>query len=237
MARIAFVVGTYPPAEQQRRIDAALSFASADVEIGIIQIEATPYVQDLNPAVADLVAPHFIAAFRKAEGEGYDAVVPLGTLDLGVDGGRSAVDIPVIAPTEAMLHVASLLGDRFGGIVYHEKQMSMLQAIVRRYGMEHKMAGWQDTGFELPDIAENEAAMREDFVARAKELIARDNCDVILALGVTQCPVHIKAEWLTAQLGVPVVEGIGAPIRVAAMLAHLGLTHSRRRWPKFPGAR
>jgi hypothetical protein len=31
---------------------------------------------------------------------------------------------------------------------------------------------------------------------------------------------------------VPVVEGIGAPIRMAAMLAGLGLRHSRKRWPK-----
>jgi hypothetical protein len=29
-----------------------------------------------------------------------DAIVPLGTLDLGVDGGKSAVDIPVIGPTD-----------------------------------------------------------------------------------------------------------------------------------------
>lgn len=237
MSRIAFVIGNYPPVELKRRIDAALSFASADVEIGIIQIPAAPFIHGLTPTEVQLAAPHFIAAFRQAEAEGYDAVVPLGTLDLGVDGGRSAVDIPVIAPTEAMLHVASLLGERFGGIVYHEKQMSMLQAIVRRYGMEYKMAGWQDTGFELPDIAANEAAMRENFVARAKELIARDKCDVILALGITQCPVHIKAEWLTEQLGVPVVEGIGAPIRMAALLAHLGLKHSRRRWARSPSAR
>jgi allantoin racemase len=44
--------------------------------------------------------------------------------------------------------------------------------------------------------------------------------------------VHIKADWLQEQLGVPVVEGIGAPIRVAAMLASLGLKQSRVRWPK-----
>ena len=32
--------------------------------------------------------------------------------------------------------------------------------------------------------------------------------------------------------GVPVVEGIGAPIRMAAMLVGLGLSQSRVRWPK-----
>jgi hypothetical protein len=31
-------------------------------------------------------------------------------------------------------------------------------------------------------------------------------------------PVHIKPDWLMQELGVPVVEGIGAPVRLAAML-------------------
>jgi Asp/Glu/hydantoin racemase len=44
--------------------------------------------------------------------------------------------------------------------------------------------------------------------------------------------VHIKSDWLQEQLGVPVVEGIGAPIRIAAMLVSLGLKQSRVRWPK-----
>jgi Asp/Glu/hydantoin racemase len=49
--------------------------------------------------------------------------------------------------------------------------------------------------------------------------------------------VHIKPDWLSKELGVPVVEGIGSPIRVAAAMAHLGLKHSRKRWPKSPNAK
>jgi len=40
---------------------------------------------------------------------------------------------------------------------------------------------------------------------------------------------------LQEQLGVPVVEGFGAPIRMAALLASLGLKQSRVRWPKSAG--
>jgi Asp/Glu/hydantoin racemase len=71
-----------------------------------------------------------------------------------------------------------------------------------------------------------------NFVDEAKKLIAQ-GAEVIIPMGVTQCPVHIKPDWLQEQLGgVPVVEGIGAPIRIAAMLASLGLKQSRVRWPK-----
>jgi Asp/Glu/hydantoin racemase len=46
--------------------------------------------------------------------------------------------------------------------------------------------------------------------------------------------VHIKPDWLMQELGVPVVEGIGAPIRLAAMLVSLKLNYSRVYWPKSP---
>jgi hypothetical protein len=36
------------------------------------------------------------------------------------------------------------------------------------------------------------------------------------------------------ELGVPVVEGIGAPIRLAAALVSLKLGFSRKFWPKSP---
>ena len=42
----------------------------------------------------------------------------------------------------------------------------------------------------------------------------------------------MKPQWLADRLGVPVVEGIGAPIRMAALMAGLKLTHSRVRWQK-----
>jgi allantoin racemase len=232
MVRVAFVIGGYPAEERIRREHVAMSYASTEVEIGIVSAPVSPYVHGLSPIEIQLVAPAFINAFRQAEKEGYDAVVPLGTLDLGVDGGRSAVDIPVVGPTEAMLHIASLLGRRFGALIYHDRLRPMTQAIVRRYGMDDKIVGWRACGFDLPDLAANHDAVVENFVAGARALIKDRAVEVILPLGISQCPIHMKPEWLSEQLGVPVVEGSGAPIRLAAMLAELNLTHSRTRWPK-----
>jgi Asp/Glu/hydantoin racemase len=71
------------------------------------------------------------------------------------------------------------------------------------------------------------------FVDQGRDLI-KAGADVILLMGITQCPVHIKPDWLMDQLGVPVVEGIGAPIRLAAILVALKLRYSRTYWPKSP---
>ena len=138
-----------------------------------------------------------------------------------LDGGRSAVDIPVIAPMEACLHVAALLGDRFGLIIYHEKLLAFNRAIVRRYGMEERIVGFGVSGFDLPDLTAHREEVITNFVSEAERLISA-GAEVIIPMGISQCPVHIDPQWLQEQLGVPVVEGFGAPIRIAGLLAGAG---------------
>src|SRR5947208_231684 len=150
MIRVAFVIGEYPPQERRLREDVAKSYSSGDVEVGILSVKPSPY-GGLTPAEIQLVAPYFHAAYIQAEREGYDAAVPLGTLDLGVDGGRSLVDIPVIGPCEAMFHIAAQLGDRFGIICYHESVIPRQITQTRHYGMESWIAGRRASGFKLKD--------------------------------------------------------------------------------------
>jgi allantoin racemase len=235
MARIAFLIGDYPGEERERREKVALSYATDDIQVGIVPVVGiTAYQRGNSPAELQLVAPAFIEAFRRAEAEGYDAAVPLGALDLAVDAARSVVDIPIVGPAEAMLHIASLLGDRFGVLVYSETSLVLCRRIVKRYEMSHKVVGWRSCGIALPDIAGDRDRFLQAFVGHARDLVEKDGAEVLLPMGITQCPVHVKPDWLSERLGVPVVEGIGAPIRLAAMLAGLNLRHSRKHWPRSP---
>lgn len=231
MIRVAFVIGDYPADQRRLRVDVAKSYSSEEVEVGILSVPARPF-DGLGPAEIQAAAPIFHEAFRQAEDEGFDAVVPLGMLDLGVDGGRSVVDIPVIAPLQAALHVAAQVGEHFGIVCYHPSAIPRHRAQTRAYGMEEWIAGRRASGFYVQHIADNKDKMIESFLMAAHALIEEDGADVIIAQGITQCPVQMKPDWLTEQLGVPVVEGIGAPIRMAALLVSLGLRHSRVRWQK-----
>src|SRR5260370_4161999 len=118
MIRVAFVVGDYPPEQLRLREDAARGYSSAEVEVGIVRVAARPF-DGLGPAEIQAAAPIFHEAFRQAEREGYDAVVPLGMLDIGVEGGRSAVDIPLIAPLHAGLQFAAQVAREFGVVCDH----------------------------------------------------------------------------------------------------------------------
>ena len=50
----------------------------------------------------------------QAEKDGYDAVVVLCNMDIGVPEARSMVDIPVLGPGEVTMTYATLLGAKFG---------------------------------------------------------------------------------------------------------------------------
>ena len=95
MVRVAFIVGDYPSEESTRREQVALSYSNSEVQVGIVRAPITPYFYGMTQCEMTLVAPTVIEAFHRAEKEGYQAAVPLGFLDLGLDGGRAAVDIPI----------------------------------------------------------------------------------------------------------------------------------------------
>src|SRR5258707_15210592 len=146
MIRVAFIIGDYPAEERRIREEAAKSFSSPEVEVGIVSVAPSPF-GGLGPAEISLVAPYYHAAYLQAEREGYDAAVPLGTLDLGVDGGRSLVDIPVVGPCEAMFHVAAQLGERFGIICYHQSVIPRQIKQTHHFCMEPWIAGRPAPGF------------------------------------------------------------------------------------------
>ncbi len=154
-------------------------------------------------------------------------------LDLGVEGGRCLVDIPIIAPFEAVLHVASLLGDRFGLINYESYSSPRSLARARKYGMEQCIAGIRSVEMPKSEMTANRDQLVETFLRHARKLIDEDGAQVIIPSGISQCPVQMKPDFLAKELGVPIVEGIGAPIRVAAMLVSLGYKHSRIRYPRM----
>src|SRR5438128_10354589 len=170
MIRVAFVIGDYPPEQRALREEVAKSYSSAGVEVGILSVPARPF-DGLTPAEIRAAAPLFHDAFREAEREGYDAVVPLGMLDIGVEGGRSAVDIPVIAPLQAVLHVAAQVGEHFGVVCYHPSAIPRHRAQTIAYGMEQFIAGRRASGFYVQHISENKDRMVQSILRTASDLI------------------------------------------------------------------
>jgi len=232
MPRIAIVVGDYPDAEFARRRDRIVAFSGGDIDVGVIRIAPSAYAKGFDGDEAQPFVPQFVAGFRRAEAEGYDAVSPLGVLDIGIDAGRMSVSIPIVGALEASLHFATLLGRRAGLIVYSANLVATVQRLAEHYGFAHAVAGYGHVGTDLTELAASSARLHDAFVAAARTLIEANDADVIVSAGISLCPIHLDRTALERAIGLPVVEPIGAPIQLAASLVRMGIRHSRKCWPR-----
>jgi allantoin racemase len=229
--KIGYVMGTFSDAARERRLNAVRSRADESIELHVMQVDEPMELRNWTPEDTLVREAAFVAAFRRAQDDGCDAVVPDGMLDLGVEAGRSAVHIPVVAPFEAAIHVAACVGTRVGIIQYTSAFVPAVWAKVRKYGVTDLVVAVAALDVEMVDLEAQRDAVGAQTVALGRKLVAEHAADVIIPTGPGLCPVTLDPAWLGAQIGVPVVEGIGAPIQMAAALVRLGLTQSPVRWP------
>ncbi len=77
----------------------------------------------------------------------YDAIVFTGALDPGFAAARLVSKIPVASALHSSVHVASLIGERFGIIQGSPSSAPIARHCVERYGLGHKLASVRCHGY------------------------------------------------------------------------------------------
>jgi allantoin racemase len=229
--RIAVLLGQYPADELELRTDAVKRAAPASVEIEFRQIEGSVYRRGLTNLHRELVAPLVVCAAIDAERDGCHAVVPYGTLDLGVEEARHAVSIPVLGPGRTSSNVAAAVSDRFAVLCYDRPHVTMFSALTREWDVGRHVTSIRQVGVEVTEMASDPDRLRKQFVMTANEAIKSESAELILPLGMTMVPVHLSAGELTSELGIPVLDPLALTLRVADGLASSGFVNSRVAYP------
>ena len=234
--KILVVMGEYPPEEGERRRQAVLKCASAGTEIGFAVIKAT-FFRRSNSQVNSLSAGPLVAeAAIKAEAEGYDAVVPFGTLDAGVELSRNLVRIPVVGAGQSVMHLGVQLSNRLGIIAYEAKSITFMRKQLHAWRVADSVVGIRSVQIPLPESTKNRNAMRQRFIEVARDLIDNQDAEIIVPMGVTMVPVQYAPAEFEEELGVPVMDALKTSIQTAEMLVRMRLTHSERTYPRPPTA-
>ena len=163
--------------------------------------------------------------------QGYDAVCIDTMSDSGMEALRSALDIPVISPGKASMLFAMMLGNKFALLGQWEPAVIRAQKFVKSLGLEAFCAGVENYDVK-PDYV-NLMAGKEDktlprMLAAGKRAVA-NGADVLI-LGFTT--MHQAHEYLSARLPIPVVNPGPLTYKLVESVLDLGITHSRRPWPK-----
>jgi allantoin racemase len=230
--KIMVVMGEYPPEEGERRRQAVLKCASPGTEIEFGVIKAT-FFRRSNSQVNSLSAGPLVAEVaQKAEADGYDAVVPFGTLDAGVELARNLVHIPVVGAGQAVMHLAVQLSNRLGVIAYEEKSIPFMRKQMYAWRVADSVVGIRSVEIPLAESTKNRDVMRERFIKIARDLIDSHDAEVIVPMGVTMVPVQYSPQEFEKELGVPVMDALKTSIQTAEMIVRMGLSHSTKTYPR-----
>ena len=157
---------------------------------------------------------------RLAQGEGFDAVVIACFGDPGLDAARELTTAPVLGIAEAAFHAASFVATGFSVVTTMTRTCVVAERLVVRYGFERTCRGIHGT--DIPVLALE--ACGEDTIAQleaaARAALGRDRSGaIVLGCGGMSALCHT----LQQRLGVPVVDGVSAAVKLAEALVALGL--------------
>ena len=232
--KIMVVMGEYPPEEGERRRQSVLRCASPGTEIGFDVIKATFFRRSSSQVNSLSAGPLVASVAVRAEASGFDAVVPFGTLDAGVELARNLVRIPVVGAGQSVLHLGAQLSNRLGVIAYEEKSIPFMRKQMHAWRVADSVVGIRSVEIPLPESTNSRDSMRKRFIEAGRDLIDKDDAEIIVPMGVTMVPVQFSSQEFQTELGVPVMDALKTSIQTAEIMVRMGLAHSMRTYPRPP---
>ena len=226
------LIGGLPEADLNRRIEILKSYASLGTEINLVMTRNPPPSVD-SLAEMELAAPGILERVVRSEKEGADAVLIWGGHDPSLLSARSLVEIPVLGPGSASMHIASFLADYFSLIVQLPEVEQLAWRQIRDYKLEEKCVGVYSVDISVLELGKPESyeAVKETVIESID-----DGADAV-CFGCMALNNHV--DRLTEELkkthpGATIVHPGRTSIRLAEMLVELGLSQSRFTYPNPP---
>lgn len=218
--------------ELLRRQELLNSWAFPGTEVTVVDVSEGP--ASIESAYEEyLSVPATFDGVRKAEADGFDAVI-LGCFgDPGLEAVRELVNIPVIGPGEASLLLAASLGHRFSVVTILDNVVAGQELQAYKAGVRDKLASVVATQIPVLDLMKDPARSRARVIEVGRQAIERDRADTLM-LGCMTMSFLDVADEVSAELGVPVINAGKAALKAAESLVSLGMSHSKRAFPTPP---
>jgi len=144
--------------------------------------------------------------------------------DPGLLAAREIASGPVIGIAEAAMHLATLVATRFSIVTTLPRTVIIARHLLRQYGFEHHCAALH--AIDLPVLAlEDGTGLAQQKVRERCIQAKRDDRSGAIVLG---CGGMAElASELTHELGMPVIDGVTAAVKMVESLLTLGLGTSK----------
>lgn len=166
---------------------------------------------------------HEIASHLAAD-EPPDAIIIACFDDTGLEAARALSPAPVLGIGEAAFHCAACLGHKFSVVTTLSRSIAALENNLLKYGLAARCAkvrACEIPVLELDDPTSNARARIKTEILRAK---AEDGAEAIV-LGCAGMAAFARA--MSAECGLPVLDGVSCAVKFAEALVALGLKTSK----------
>jgi allantoin racemase len=197
--------------------------------------EIVPLTPRFGPEAVDGAFESYVAAAALMEAvqqhpDEYDAIVLAGFGEHGKDGLQELTVAPVIEICEASAHVAQLIGRTYSVVTTLQRSVAMIEDRLRVAGLADRCASVRASGMSTAEVDADPDDAAQAVLGEARRAVEHDFAEVVCLGCAGLAGVE---EAIQAELGVPVVDGVGAAVRLAEAVVGLGLSTSKR-WTYAP---
>ncbi|MEW5291603.1 allantoin racemase [Erwinia papayae] len=144
--------------------------------------------------------------------------------DPGLLAARELARGPVVGIAEAAMHMATMVATRFSVVTTLPRTVIVARHLLRQYGFEHHCAALH--AIDLPVLAlEDSSGLAQQKVREYCIQAKRQDGSGAIVLGCGG--MAMLARELTKELAMPVIDGVGAAVKMVESLVTLGLSTSK----------
>jgi allantoin racemase len=161
---------------------------------------------------------------RRGEAEGCDGYVIACFGDPGLLAAREIARGPVLGIAEAAMHAASMVGTGFSIVTTLARTVGIARHLVAAYGMSGQCRNIRATDLPVLDLERPDSSASAAILEECRRAVREDRADAIV-LGCAG--MADLARRIGDALGVPVVDGVTAAVKLVEALVALGLRTSK----------
>ncbi|SEG51065.1 aspartate/glutamate racemase family protein [Marinobacterium lutimaris] len=160
----------------------------------------------------------------KGEQEGTDAYIIACFGDPGLLAARELTRAPVIGIAEAAFHLATMISTRFSIVTTLARTGIIAEHLLQSYGFSHHCRRVRAAEIPVLDLEENGNAALDRIIEECLRAKAEDEIGaIVLGCG----GMADLTEQISHAVGLPVVEGVTAAVKLAESLVSLKLSTSK----------
>lgn len=194
-------------------------YANGDFEVKTVPTPNAPEYIDYYTDQA-IAAPGMMQIVKENEAE-YDAFIVACHCDPNLDLLKQITDKPVVGIGEASMKLATMLGHSFSVVSAGKHSIPNKRALIHKYGLDNDCAsvrGPKDD-FDNPTV--------EGPYLNAAQIAMEEDLAEVIVLGCAGFAG--MSEKMSAELGIPVLDGVVSALIIATGLVKAGYTTSKIR--------